>query len=243
MDEYKFYYCDNCDGDQTADTVEAFVQNLRTLLKQYNGLPESKDSESTLNESLVAFDFRRHLYAPLIFLKANGLQLTVSPVSLNDDEKKFIDKLKRYLEGNAGVFEGKDLFLLRNKSKAGMGFFEAGNFYPDYVLWVDTPEAQYISFIDPKGLRHLGWDDPKITFCHTIKKLETRLQSSSPDKRIVLNSFIISGTPHADLFQWWGKGLQELRARNVFCLDDPYCVEKMIHKILLEPLENRGKEY
>jgi hypothetical protein len=31
-----------------------------------------------------------------------------------------------------------------------MGFFDAGNLYPDYILWIDTPDMQYVSFVDPK---------------------------------------------------------------------------------------------
>lgn len=160
------------------------------------------------------------------------MKLTVSPVSLNEDEKRFVDKLKAYVDANAAIFEGKKLYLLRNKSKVGMGFYEAGNFYPDYVLWIDTPDVQYISFIDPKGLRHLQWDDPKIEFHATIKELEARLLPSSGDKKIVLNSFIMSGTRSEDLRQWWGKGKLERRAKNVFCLDEDDCIDGMITKIL-----------
>ena len=65
--------------------------------------------------------------------------------------------------------------VLRNKSKVGKGFFEVGNFYPDYILWIDTSETQNISFIDPKGLMHIRADDPKIEFYKTIKELETYL--------------------------------------------------------------------
>jgi len=230
VDEYKFTYWDGRDGDKNAGTFADFVKDLRILLNKENGIPEYY--KSILNGSLVAFDFRKHLYTPLILLKANGLKLTVSPVSLNDDEKRFVDKLRDYVKENNEVIGDKDLYLLRNKSKVGMGFFEAGNFYPDYVLWVDTPEAQYVSFIDPKGLRHVGWDDPKIKFYDAIKELEARLRPSSPDKRIVLNSFIMSGTPSDDLYQWWHKGQPERRARNVFCLNETDCVDAMIQKIL-----------
>ncbi len=31
----------------------------------------------------------------------------------------------------------KELYLLRNLSKGrGVGFFEAGNFHPDFILWL-----------------------------------------------------------------------------------------------------------
>jgi len=228
--EYRLSYYDAFDGDPTADTVEHFIEDLKTLLNQYSGIPTYE--KSILSNSLIAFDFRHHLYTPLICLKTGGLKLTVSPVSLNEDEKRFVDKLKAFVDSNAAIFEGKNLYLLRNKSKVGMGFFEAGNFYPDFVLWIDMPEVQYITFIDPKGLRHIQWDDPKIEFYTTIKDLEARLQLSSRNKRIVLNSFIMSGTPSEDLRQWWGKGQMERRSKNVFCLDEDDCIEGMIAKIL-----------
>jgi hypothetical protein len=232
VDEYMFSYQDSHDGDRTADTVEQFVQDLRSLLDKEKGIPASVYQKRTLNGALIAFDFRSHLYTPLISLKAGGLKLTVSPVSLNEDEKRFVDRLKYYVEANGRLFEGKSLYLLRNKSKAGMGFFEAGNFYPDYVLWIDTPDVQYISFIDPKGLRHLQWDDPKIEFHATIKELEDRLQPSSADKRIVLNSFIMSATRSRDLLHWWNKSSEECHAKNVFCFDENDCVGEMMQKIM-----------
>ena len=117
-----------------------------------------------------------------------------------------------------------------------MGFFEAGNFYPDYILWIDTPETQYISFVDPKGLMHIKPDDPKIEFYRTIKDLETRLSPTAAGKRIVLNSFIMSGTRSSDLqMRWSMPGVVANRAyweaRNVYTLDNTECVESMIRKI------------
>ena len=79
-----------------------------------------------------------------------------------------------------------------------MGFFVAGNFYPDYILWIDTPEKQYITFVDPKGLLRIMPDDPKIEFYKTIKDLEKQLAPTAGDKQIVLNSFIMSATKSAD---------------------------------------------
>ena len=118
-----------------------------------------------------------------------------------------------------------------------MGFFEAGNFYPDYILWIDTPETQYISFIDPKGLMHIRPDDPKIEFYKTIKDLETRLSPTADGKRIVLNSFIMAGTRSSDLRMWWSTPEVDAdrayrEARNVYTLDNDECVESMMRKIL-----------
>ncbi len=97
-----------------------------------------------------------------------------------------------------------------------MGFFEAGNFYPDYILWIDTEDVQYISFVDPKGLKYFSHDHSKIEFHKTIKGLEERLASTARDKKIILNSFIMSGTKSADLYQWWNMNKQEREAKNIY---------------------------
>ncbi|MBO5787996.1 MAG: hypothetical protein J6R07_04905, partial [Bacteroidaceae bacterium] len=96
-----------------------------------------------------------------------SLKIQVTPVQMNDGEMKFVGLLKGYLEDNPDVLGDKELFLLRNKSKVGMGFFEAGNFYPDFILWIKEPGLQRISFVDPKGLMKLMPNDPKIEFYKT----------------------------------------------------------------------------
>jgi hypothetical protein len=230
VNEYKLTYYDNDERDNNAETIERFVHDLQILINQHSGIPNYEKKE--FDGTLTAFDFRAHLYTPLFSFESNSLKLTISPVSLNGDEAVFVNKLKIYVEDNVNLFDGKGLYLLRNKSKAGMGFFEAGNFYPDYIMWIDTPDVQYISFIDPKGLRHMQWTDPKIEFYSAIKELEEQLQSTSSDKRIVLNSFIMSGTSSADLSLWWDKSKQERHDKHVFCLDERDCIEGMMGKML-----------
>ena len=58
-----------------------------------------------------------------------------------------------------------------------------------------------------------------------IKELENRLQPTAPDKRIVLNSFIMSGTKSMDLKQWWNMTKAEREAKNVLCLDNDDCID------------------
>ena len=230
VSEYNISYTDLGEGDKGSEELDEFIKSITDILHTSKGLDEYE--KGSFKGSLVAFDFWSHLYAPLIHLKANGLKIQVSPVSLNEDEKTFIDLLKQYVEQNSEIFIDKSLYLLRNKSKVGMGFFEAGNFYPDYVLWIDTEDVQYISFIDPKGLLRIMPDDPKVNFYAKIKELEIQLQPSCTDKKIVLNSFIMSGTPSLDLKMWWGMSKPEREARNVLCLDNEDCIDVMIGKIL-----------
>ena len=156
----------------------------------------------TQNQFISLFDYPEHLYTPLVSLAKGVKEIKVTPVSLNEDEKKFVDYQNDYTDKHRMQLENdqKRIFLLRNKSKVGMGFFETGNFYPDYILWIDTPDTQYITFIDPKGLMHFTAQDEKIKFYKTIKELESRL-SMPTSKRIVLNSFIMSTTPAGQLQQ------------------------------------------
>ena len=71
---------------------------------------------------------------------------------------------ERDSESNLDYFKDKELYLLRNLSRGKViGFFEAGNFYPDFIMWVVGKGGQSIVFLDPKGLEHLkGLDDEKI---------------------------------------------------------------------------------
>ena len=95
----------------------------------------------------------------------------------------------------------KELYLLRNLSKGrGVGFFEAGNFHPDFILWLLIGGKQHVIFVDPKGIRNLGATDPKIQFYQTIKEIETRLG----DPNVHLHSFIVSNTPSHTMRMLWG---------------------------------------
>lgn len=230
ISEYALSYTESTDNDTGADELEQFVTELASILGSENGIAAYE--KSAYRGALVAFDFRAHLYAPLICIKKSGIKIQVSPVSLNEDEKRFVDLLKQYTESHEHELIGKNLFLLRNKSKVGMGFFEAGNFYPDYVLWIDTPDVQYITFIDPKGLRQVGADETKIEFYALIKQKEAELQSSCPEKRIVLNSFILSGTPYSELRVLWNRSKQELENKNVLFLEDEECIDTLIRIVM-----------
>jgi hypothetical protein len=127
----------------------------------------------------------------------------VSPVSLNDGERDFVDDLRTFFDANKPFFMERELYLLRNMSRRGIGFFEAGDFYPDFIVWLLVGKKQYVTFVDPKGIRNLeGPDDPKIRFFKTIKEIETRLA----DPAVILNSFIISNTAFKDV-GWWDGGM------------------------------------
>ena len=69
------------------------------------------------------------------------------------------------------------------------GFLEAGNFFPDFILWcLNADGSQRIVFIDPHGLEHEGLGSDKIALAREIKKLEQRLKGPT----VTLESAIIS---------------------------------------------------
>ena len=114
-------------------------------------------------------------------------------------------------------FKGRELYLLRNLSKGrGVGFFEAGNFHPDFILWLLDGAKQHVIFVDPKGIRNLGPTDPKIQFTETIKEIEERLG----DPNVVLSSFIVSNTPAFRMEQQWGITRSEMNDLNILFQDE-----------------------
>ena len=192
--------------DQDREEVVSKLKELKELV-----VSGQLKEEGWSFDSLVAIGFSRHLYRPLLHLKNRSVEVT--PVPLNTGERDFIDDLRKFYEGNKAFFDGRELYVLRNMSRGrGIGFFEAGNFYPDFILWIVEADRQFVSFIDPKGIRNLaGLTDPKIQFYQTIKELEERLG----DPAVVLNSFIVSSTPFKSVGWWAGDEMAEFDSRNV----------------------------
>ena len=176
----------------------------------------------------VVFD--RHLYEPL-FTMESGIPV-VSPVPLNDGERKFLEDLKAYWQTNASNHSGVDLYVMRNLTRGrGVGFFEAGNFYPDFIVWLVQDGRQDIIFVDPKGLFHMGADDPKIQFHLTIKELESRI--APPIGEVIgLHSYLLSRTKSNTVSDMWGLTREDIEARNVLFLEDPFYIKKIVNSVL-----------
>lgn len=101
------------------------------------------------------------------------------------------------LPGGAACHLGsRKLYLLRNQSRGkGIGFFEAGEFYPDFILWLADGPKQRIVFVDPKGLIMLkpnNFSHPKIQVFHTLQEIAARIGTPN----VTLDAFIISGQPY-----------------------------------------------
>jgi len=159
---------------------------------------------------MKALWFGKHLYQPLLYLDSGIVE--ISPAPLNKGERLFVEDLKAFHDSAAEFFKTRELYLLRNLSKGrGVGFFEADNFHPDFILWLLVGGKQHVIFVDPKGIRHLGRDDPKIKFYEMIKVLEKRLG----DTNVRLESFIVSNTPSNTMQAVWSMNKSCMRKRHI----------------------------
>ena len=132
-------------------------QVIRGIQQIKEDLKTKKDDLLKIGD-LKACNFGKHLFQPLFHIRRSG-KITIQPISLNESEYQFVADLKNWCDNNKPTLEkdGMELFLLRNMSRGkGVGFFEAGNFHPDFILWMLVGEKQYVTFIDPHGLLHEG---------------------------------------------------------------------------------------
>lgn len=143
--------------------------------------------------------------------------IEIFPAPLNKGERRFVEDLKDFHDANPTFFADRELYLLRNLNKGrGIGFFEAGNFHPDFILWQLVSDRQYVAFVDPKGLHNLPLADPKIRFYETVKEIETRLG----DRNVILDSFIVSNTPYHVMRRQWGIEKPEMVKRHILFPED-----------------------
>lgn len=217
------------------------LKELREAIKS-----EKLESDFQINGKwLQAMRFDRHLFYPILCLKDkdnNGKKLFVdentneplvkiSPVGLNGGEITFVNDLRAYYDKNKdGMLAGKELYLLRNESRKGIGFFEASGFYPDFILWVNSGQKQHVVFIDPKGIRNLrGLHDPKIQLYNQLK---TEVEPSLGDADITLDSYIISNTPFNQVGWWSSNSKEDFDNEHVLFQNDSDYIKTLFERIL-----------
>ena len=230
---------------EVRNDLYGIVDNLK-LLQQTVECGAFQSDAQIDQPCFTALNIDHHLYKPLLFLaeKDNNGNRTyvdemgealvkVSPIPLNLGERNFVNAFRNYCtEHKDDVLAGKEVYLLRNESKKGLGFFEANNFYPDFILWILAGEKQYVTFIDPKGIRNLkGLDDSKIQL---FKYLQTDVAKKMESPNLMLNSFIISNTPLKDVSFWSQTPCAEedFRKNHVLFGADGKYIEQMFEMIL-----------
>lgn len=213
--------------DENIPNVNEYVLNVdaddATLLNQIQTLraelaKKINDGKVLKFGDVEALNFDTHLFSPIFHLKRQG-EISIQPVSLNDSEFRFVTDLCEYVKKHKADFQlkGQEVYLLRNMSRGkGVGFAEASNFHPDFILWLLEGEKQYITFVEPHGLLHENAESDKIKFADRIKQIQQRLG----DPNVILNSFILSPTLYQDVI-WMPRPLKGwLTDHHVLFLED-----------------------
>lgn len=208
--------------EKSEQTLITQLRHLGAELRQRVAVTDKKLMGGQAAIEVVSF--KGHLYEPLI--KTSGASISVKPVALNEGEMRFVRRLNEYCATHQDEFEGKPLLLLRNMSRGrGVGFFEAGNFYPDFIVWRIDGVKQRIAFVDPKGIRQLSWaNEPKLEFHRTIRDIETRIG----DPNITLRSYIVSVTSAAEMALHWNVTRDDMAERNILFDEDERYIEAIV---------------
>ncbi len=189
----------------TTDDEGRPLQNIKQILEELKKTIEAEDFPDILREqqeginilNAAWFDF--HLYQPLLadseMQPGNVTIDSIIPKGVNKGESDFVNHLQTHIrnERKKGNYHGYEFYLLRNAGRnRGIGFYfsTAGGFYPDFLFWIKKENKQYLTFIDPHGLRNEdeGFDSDKIQLHKKIKEIE----GSKDVKGIILNSMILS---------------------------------------------------
>ena len=214
------------------DDIRAKIKTLGDSFKTWK-LNDAGDF-APVEPKLKAFWADKHLYQPLIYIDGKSEHIKIKPTALNEGENDFVVDLRTYIDRKPPLLKGKDIYLLRNQSRGvGVNFFENAEFYPDFILWIVDGDRQYISFIDPHGLRHTGIKNEKINLHKTIKDTQKELAKS--DKNVTLNSFIVSTTPYSEFVKLWDEKIEDLAKLNIFFQDGANAdyINRIIEKSLM----------
>ena len=212
------------------------LKNILTACKNTGDIKSiSYEKYSDAYVKFIGFD--RHVYNPLIAVPTKIKDIKISPIELNSGEAQFVEALKDYVNNEKDrKLAGKEIYLIRN-SVGNVGFFEEGNFYPDFIMWIIDYEKEYITFIYPKGMRNVGLDSSKVMLYKKIKEYEKLLNTNNTEKPVILNSFILSVTSIDELAMLFNDITKEkCEYRNVFFLkeeeDNLYMINSIIDKVL-----------
>lgn len=139
----------------------------------------------------------RHLFQPLLALEnEKTTKLQIQPTGLVASERKFVERLRDYINQNRDAFSPVKVFLLRNQPRNGVGFFRTVWFYPDFIIWMKDAESgkQRIVFVDPKGIAHIenGFENEKVALASDIKIVQGRIAALRGKDDIELESFIVA---------------------------------------------------
>lgn len=207
------------------EETKIFIENLAKEMEDAKKARTLVDFVRSKNE-LAAVALPASLYNPVMYLDKNSIDISISPVPLNESEIGFIQALRLYVKHQTVFFADKELYIIRNVSKKGIGFFEEAGFYPDFIMWLVTSHKQYITFIEPHGARDMSIEDEKIKLHSKIKDIERSMGKVD----VTLNSVILTPTKHQEMANRH-ISKAEWNAKNVIFMEDADSISQVFEKI------------
>jgi len=207
------------------EEAKIFIENLAKEMEAAKKARAIVDFVKS-KDDLIAAAFPASMYNPVMYLAKNSIDIAISPVPLNESEINFIQALRLYAERKKTFFTDKELYIIRNVSKKGIGFFEEAGFYPDFIMWLVTANKQYITFIEPHGARDMSIEDEKVKLFTRIKDIEHSLGNDY----VILNSVILTPTKHLEMAN---KHIPKTdwNTRNVIFMEDSDYIDQLFSKI------------
>ena len=170
------------------------LTRIEQLLRQ--GLPAYDDGEP-----LPRLYMDRSLFQPL--LSEGGRewkeQVSLHPPALNRDEQQFVKDVRTFWQRHhrQPEWSQRELYVLRNTARTGVGLFHRSGFYPDFVLWVHDGRTGVtrIIFVDPHGLHHggLAGNADKFAALDALRALSE--QPDFQERRVILDGRVLTSTP------------------------------------------------
>ena len=200
------------------------------LIEKARGLATNLPYHHDPDLKLAVLDIDAHAYRPLLHAD-KGCKVTIQPVALDRNEKTVVEALGKLAEDPDPCLRGRELCLIRNRSRGGgVSFFDDYTYYPDFIVWLIDDESQHVVFLDPKGLVRYGPKERRKVRLHTdIKEIEARMQATDPDMR--LHAYVLSVTPPDRI----GDELRPKEAwerEGVYFLNEPDCLKRVIENVL-----------
>ncbi len=225
----EYVFTINTNAQSLIQNIKDFTNQLRSFIRvnsqDGSALYENNTQfKYNSNNILDFFAYNIQLFKPFIYKNSKEKELDflkISPTNLVESERDFIRQLNDYLDFKKDELEYDEIYLLRNPSKKGIGFFQTQNFYPDFILWIIKGSQQSITFIEPHGLQMTTPNDEKLSLPNEIKKIQ-RDMNDKYNSNLILNAFILSPTNYNDLS--FGIEKAKLEDANILFMEDGQAV-------------------
>ena len=222
-DEYSISIDDTNENETVILWLSKVIEEVEKAKKE-NRMPTFA---VPMQGDVEALCFSANLYNPLLYLAKGNVEIGISPIALNEDELKFVKALNKHISDNIVYFADKAVYLIRNRSKKGIGFFDDAGFYPDFILWLVADGKQFITFIDPHGLGRESINSNKIGL---FARLKDDIEGTLTIPSVSLTSFILSPTKHSELTDM-SVSIEDWNGKNVIFMDQDNYIGKIFSKL------------